>query len=144
MKTKVNVWQVGFTNMKDYMLKKSEGLAYKKRGYVMVEVTKGWEEDVWDLLNWSCWTSKKPEDVYSSLDHCNSDIVLQIEGTTQYKCAMSVGFKNCNSFEDAVATLKNHIYNLWPLEEVHRDYVAYKSDGKDVWGSNNNKDWFII
>ena len=150
MKVKVNVWQVGFDNIKAYMLRDSSRTACKERGYVLVENSEGWEEEVWNLLNWSCWNYNekgnvvKPEDVHSSLDHCNADIIVQIDGTSLYKAAQSIGFKDFHTLEDAVADMKKHPYELWPLVETPREYTRYKSNGKDVWGSNNDKDWFII
>ena len=144
MRIKVNVWQVGFDNIKAYMLREGEKAICKERGYVVIYNLENWEETVWDLLNWSCWTNMKPDNVFSSLDHCNSDVILQIDGTNDYRRAESVGWTTYNSLEDAINALKKTPYSLWPLVEVPRKYSHYTTDGKTVWGSNNDKDWFII
>lgn len=144
MKIKVNVWQVGFDNIEAYMLGEGEKAICKERGYVVIDDLKNWEETVWDLLNWSCWTNKKPDNVFSSLDHCNSDIVIQIEGSHEYKRAESMGWSHYATLEAAIEALKKTPYSLWPLAETPRSYTAYKTDGETVWGSNNNKDWYII
>ena len=144
MKVKVNVWQMGFTNMKAYMLGDSNGIACKERGYVLVENSEGWEEEVWNLLNWSCWTDKKPKDVHSPLEYCNSDVILQTDGTNEYKRAESVGWTDYTSLESAIDALKKTPYSLWPLKEVPREYTAYTVKNGVVMGSNDNKNWFII
>lgn len=144
MEIKVNVWQVGFDNIKAYMLREGEKAICKEKGYVVIDDLKNWEEEVWDLLNWSCWTDEKPENVHSSLEYCNSDIILQIEGKHQYKRAESVGWTNYTTLEAAIEALKKTPHSLWPLEGTPRSYTAYKTDGETVWGSNNNKDWYII
>ena len=144
MKVKVNVWQVGFDNIKAYMLRDSSGTAYKERGYVLVENSEGWEEEVWNLLNWSCWTDKKPEDVHSPLKYCNSDVILQIDGTSEYKRAESVGWTDYTSLESAIDALKKTPYSLWPLKEVPREYTIYTVKNGVVMGSNDNKNWFVI
>ena len=144
MKTKVNVWQVGFMDMKAYMLREGEKALCKERGYVVIEDMKNWEEEVWNLLNWSCWTDKKPDNVFSSLDHCNSDIILQIDGTDQFKRAESMGWTHYATLEAAIEALKKTPRSLWPLVEAPREYSHLKTDGKTVWGSNNGKAWFIM
>jgi len=150
MKVKVNVWQMGFDNIKAYMLRDSSGTACKERGYVLVENSEGWEEEVWNLLNWSCWNynekgdAVKPEDVHSSLDHCNADIIVQIDGTSLYKAAQFSGFKDFHTLEDAVADMKKHPYELWPLAETPREYTRYRTHGTNVFGSNDGETWHII
>lgn len=150
MKVKVNVWQVGFIDMKAYMLREGDKAVCKERGYVMIENKEGWEEDVWNLLNWSCWNydkngnAVKPDDVYSTLDHCNSDIILQIDGTDQFKRAESVGWTSYTSLEGAIEALKYDPHSLWPLAEASREYCSLKSNGRTVWGSNDGKNWVIL
>ena len=144
MKVKVNVWQMGFDNIKAYMLRDSNGTACKERGYVLVENTDGWEEEVWNLLNWSCWTDKKPEDVHSPLEYCNSDVILQIDGTNEYKRAESVGWTDYTSLESAIDALKKTPCSLWPLKEVPREYTTYTVKNGVVMGSNDDKNWFVI
>ena len=144
MKVKVNVWQMGFDNIKAYMLRDSSGTVCKERGYVLVENSEGWEEEVWNLLNWSCWTDKKPEDVHSPLEYCNSDVILQIDDTNEYKRAEIVGWTDYTSLESAIDALKKTPYSLWPLKEVSREYTTYTVKNGVVMGSNDNKNWFVI
>ena len=54
MKVKVNVWQVGFMDMVSNMLRQGDKAVCKERGYVLIEDKEDWEEEVWNLLNWSC------------------------------------------------------------------------------------------
>ena len=144
MKVKINVWQVGFMDMKAYMLRKGDKAICKERGYVLIEDEEDWEEEVWNLLNWSCWTDKKPKNVYSSLDHCNSDVVLQVDGTNDYRRAESVGWTKYNSLEQAINALKNDPHSLWPLAEAPREYCRLRSNGVTVEGSNDGKNWITL
>lgn len=150
MKVKVNVWQVGFMDMKSYMLREGDKAVCKERGYVMIENKEGWEEDVWNLLNWSCWNYDengnvvKPDDVYSSLDHCNSDVILQIDGTNDYRRAELVDWTKYNSLEQAMTALKNDPHSLWPLAEAPREYCRLRSNGVIVEGSNDGKNWITL
>ena len=144
MKVKVNVWQVGFMDMVSNMLRQGDKAVCKERGYVLIEDKEDWEEEVWHLLNWSCWSYKKPEDVYSSLDHCNSDIILQIDGTNHYMRAEHVGWTEYPSLEGAIDALKKTPDSLWPLIEAPSSYHSYSTDGKIVYGSNDGKNWEII
>ena len=145
MKVKVNVWQVGFMDMKAYMLREGNEAVCKERGYVMVDSKTDWEEAAWELLNWSCWTDKKPEDVYSSLDHCNSDVILQIDDTNDYRRAESIGWTKYNSLEQAVTALKNDPHSLWPLAEASREYHSLRTNGVTVEGSNDGgKNWITL
>lgn len=144
MKVKVNVWQVGFMDLKAYMLREGDKAICKERGYVMVENKKGWEEEAWNLLNWSCWTGRKPKDVYSSLDHCNSDVILQVEGTDNYRVAEPIGWTTYDSLKSAAAAFKKDPYSLWPLAEAPREYKRLRSNGITVEGSNDNKNWVTL
>lgn len=144
MKVKVNVWQVGFMDMKAYMLREGDKAICKERGYVMVENKENWEDDAWNLLNWSCWTDRKPKDVYSSLEYCNSDVVLQIDGTDNYRRAESIGWTTYDSLEGAVAALKKTPHCLWPLAEAPREYKRLRSNGTTVEGSNDGKNWITL
>lgn len=150
MKVKVNVWQVGFMDMKVCMLREGDKAICKERGYVLVENSEGWEEEVWNLLNWSCWNyneegnAVKPEEVHSSLDHCNADIIVQIDGTSLYKAAQFSGFKDFHTLEDAIADMKKHPYELWPLAEAPREYSSFRFDGVTVEGSNDGKNWITL
>lgn len=144
MKEKVNVWQVGFMDRKSSMLKDGSQAVCKERGYVLVENDEYWEEEAWNLLNWSCWTDEKPEDVHSQLDHCNADIIVQKEGTCCYKAAQFAGFKNYSSLDMAVEDLKSHPCELWCFPEAPREYSRYKTDGETVWGSNDSETWVKI
>ena len=130
---KVNVWQVGYSNMKDYMLRNNNSQC-KERGYVLLESDgEDWEEEVWNLLNWSCWTQDKPSNVHSLLDHCNADIILQIENTNTFRVALFSGFKSYSTLQDAYKALQYTPWELWPFPEVHRESGRYKSDGEKVW-----------
>ena len=145
MKVKVNVWQVGFMDMKAYMLREGDKAVCKERGYVMVDSKTNWEETVWDLLNWSCWTSRKPDEVHSSLEYCNSDVIIQIDGRNDYRRAESVGWSRYNSLEQAVTALKNDPHSLWPLAEAPREYRKLRSNGVTVEGSNDDgKTWITL
>lgn len=44
---KVNVWQLGYTNRKDFKEDNRANAVCRGRGYVEVENKKGWEEEVW-------------------------------------------------------------------------------------------------
>jgi len=137
-------------DMKAYKLRQTDKAICKERGYVLVEDKEGWEEDVWNLLNWSCWNyddhgnAIKPEVVHSPLDHCNSDIILQIDGTDEYRAAQFCGFESFRSLETAVKNLKSPHHDLWPLAEAPREYSYLKSDGQTVWGSNDGKNWITL
>ena len=145
MKVKINVWQVGFMDLKAYMLREGDKAICKERGYVMVDSKTHWEDTAWDLLNWSCWTDEKPKDVHSSLDHCNSDVILQIDGTNDYMRAESIGWTKYNSFEQAVTALKNTPNSLWPFTEAPREYSKLRSNGVTVEGSNDGgKTWITL
>lgn len=132
---KVNVWQVGYTTQRDYVLR--ENAQCRNMGYVEIPETDDWEDEVWNLLNWSCWTSYKPETVHSPLDHCNSDIILQSEGSTEYMCAKFIGWEVCQSLDSAVYNLQHDkSRNLWPFKGVpFRSGYTKIRDGKAYWQS---------
>lgn len=129
---KVNVWQVGYVSQKDCILDNRDKAACRPSGYVEVQPSQHWEEEVWDLLNWSCYTSKKPEQVHSPLDHCNADIILQIEGSDVFKYAQFVGFKDANSLEEAVEGINTGYETIWPFQDVPRikGYAHTTDDGR--------------
>lgn len=145
---KVNVWQVGYTTQRDYVLE--ENAQCRNMGYVEIPEMENWEEEVWNLLNWSCWTFDKPESVHSPLDHCNSDIVIQIEGTDVYKAAMFIGWKPCNSLNTAVDSVKKN--ELWPFSDMRsalRSGRTMVRNGKAYWqsiedGRANKENWIEI
>ncbi len=119
---KVNVWQVGYTTREDWHNRTNP--VCREMGYVTIpDDSEGWEEKVWNLLNWSCWnyndegTAVKPDEVHSPLDHCNSDIILQIENSNIYKYAKFIGFGESSSLKNAVAHIidGNH---LWPFSDI--------------------------
>lgn len=118
---KINIFVVGF-NEADW--KKNpcnrDNLCIADAGYV--EVKEFDPEDIWNLLNWSCWTSEKPKEVeHSPLTHCNSDIALNIDGTNVYYCACSFGWKKitANSIKEVLQSFKTSKKNFsfWPLYE---------------------------
>lgn len=139
---KVNVWQVGYTTMRDYVLRNNAQC--RNMGYVEIRDTEdGWEEDVWNLLNWSCWTGAKPENVHSPLDHCNSDVILQIEGKRLYRSAQFVGWKSSDSLEKAVDKVRDN--TLWPFKDVHFTGGHTRIiDGKAYWQRDHDSDWIEI
>jgi hypothetical protein len=146
---KVNVWQVGYTTERDYVLR--ENAQCCNMGYVEVPETEDWEEKVWNLLNWSCWTSDKPENVHSPLDHCNSDVILQSEGSTRYMCAKSIGWEIHLSLDSAVYSLQHdNRHHLWPFEDVpFRSGYTMVRDGKAYWqsiedGKADRENWIEI
>ena len=151
MKIKVNVWQVGYLSMVAYIHRDEEAIVCKERGYVELEEQDLWEEEVWHLLNWGCWNynkegkTVKPAEVHSQLDHCNSDIILQIEGTNSFKAAQSVGFKEYDSLNEAIASYKEGgFFNVGPLMECPRKAGHYTiKDDKVMW-SKDNKNWEIV
>jgi hypothetical protein len=124
-KIKVNVWQVGYTTLKDYACSNRKNAKCVDKGYVLLNSLDDlWEETVWNLLNWSCWNTDdngnaiKPESVKSPLDHCNSDIILNIEGTNIYKYAKNSGFGVADSLKGAIEKITNECCDFWPFPEV--------------------------
>jgi len=120
---KVNVWQVGYTTERDWI--DCVNPVCREMGYVIIsDNTEDWEEKVWHLLNWSCWNfdekgiSHKPEEVHSPLRYCNSDVIFQIDGSGEYKCAKPVGFEDSFSLEDAIKKFMNGRRRLWPFYDA--------------------------
>lgn len=68
-------------------------------------------EDVFNLLNWSCWREIKPENVYSPIDHCASGIILNIAESTDFYLSMSIGWKKFNSFLELFSWFKDNWNN---------------------------------
>ena len=62
---KVHVWQLGYAAFKDFALH-NNNVECRQMGYVEV-ADEGSSQDlrdrVWELLNWSCWAEKKPDEV---------------------------------------------------------------------------------
>lgn len=125
-KIKVNVWQMGYTNLEDFEKTNKGNAKCVNKGYVLLNsLDDYWEETVWHLLNWSCWNydeekgeNVKPKSVHSPLTHCNSDIILNIEGTNTYKYAKSIGFGEANSLEEAIKQMFKCFCNFWPFPGV--------------------------
>ena len=121
---KVNIWQVGFVSVDDWKTNDKRKAVCRPMGYVEVEDADNWEEDVWNLLNWSCWNydtngdAIKPECVHSPLTHCNSDVILQAEGTKVYRCAKSFGWGTHKTLKYAIRAIKTGYHNLWPFSDV--------------------------
>lgn len=130
---KVNIWQVGYTTQRDFILE--ENLVCREMGYVEIDPTDQWEESVWELLNWSCWSREgKPENVHSPLDHCNSDIILQIDGTSIYRGAMFLGWRAYSSLEEAVASASIEGHRFYPFSDVKfRSGFRKVENGKAYW-----------
>ena len=148
---KINVWKIGYTTFKDYLLGNKENTKYIDQGYVMIENTDDlWEEDVWHLLNWSCWNyddsgnAIKPESVHSPLDHCNSDIIINIDGTNIYKYAKDVGFGDATSLDDAFNKAIDDFCNFWPLSGVKRTSGEVKHTPDNKVLQKINGEWIEI
>ena len=149
-KIKVNVWQMGYTTFKDYVNWNKENAKYVNKGYVLLDnLDNHWEETVWHLLNWSCWNTDdegntiKPESVQSPLDHCNSDVILNIDGTNTYKYAKSFGFGEADSLRDASKKMINDFCSFWPFPGVKRTGGQIKREGDKVYQCINGK-WIEI
>lgn len=144
---KVNVWQVGYPSFKDYILK-SENVEVREMGYVEIPSIECWEEEVWHLLNWSCWNyddngdAFKPNNVHSTLDHCNSDIILHVVGTYGYKTAMPIGWATYSSLDHAINSFKERRHSLWPFSDVKfcGGYTKIEN-GKAYIKKNNRSSW---
>lgn len=140
---KVNIWQVGYTTCKDWVLRQRQQAQCQSKGYVLLEDKdreNDWEELVWHLLNWSCWTEVKPESIHSPLDHCNTDVILQIEGEKEYSIPKFMGFEKCSSLDEAAKILQNS-HELWPFSNVEGRSGSYTvRNGKALW-SENDIDW---
>ena len=139
-KIKVNVWQMGYTTFKDYVMGDKEKAECRPMGYVLLDDDEDWAEETWNLLNWSCWNydengdyAIKPESVFSPLDHCNSDIIVQIDGTDVFMCADFAVWTMKHSLADAVQSMKNGYNEFWPFEEVRRGSGHIKRDGDKTY-----------
>ncbi len=148
-KIKVNVWQVGYITFKDHACSNRKNAKCVDKGYVLLDsLDDQWEETVWHLLNWGCWNTDdngnaiKPESVKSPLDHCNSDVILNIEGTNIYKYALSVGFGEADSLKRAIEKITNEC-DFWPFPEVKRTSGAIKHEDDKVFQNINGK-WIEI
>lgn len=133
---KVKVYQVGYTTQRDYLL--HENAKYREMGFVEIpENIEGWEEKVWDLLNWSCWTDVKPTNVKSPLDHCNSDVILQIDGSCTYRYAKFVGWGEASSLIEALEGIQQ-AGEFWPFYDSRcsfKDGLTKVENGKAYWMS---------
>lgn len=112
---KYNILQMGYPTVEDWKNHNAGTIQFKERGYAMVEDNEG-QEKVWDLCNWSCYADAKPENLHSELTHCNSDIVVWVEGSGEYWVAEPAGWKKFQTLEEA----KRHMlaksrYEAWPL-----------------------------
>lgn len=148
-KIKINVWQMGYTTFKDYACSNRQNAKCVNKGYVLLDnLENHWEETVWHLLNWSCWNTDdegnaiKPESVQSPLDHCNSDVILNIDGTNTYKYAKSFGFGEADSLEGAIKKITNEC-DFWPFPEVKRTSGAIRHKDNKVF-QNINGEWIEI
>ena len=115
---KVYIWQGGFTSRNDR--KERINPECRAKGYILLpEDLKDWEwkEYVWEQLNWGCWADKKPDNVFSPLDHCNSDIIIHEEGTSEYYRAASVDWVTYYSLEGAIQDLLKNTEELWMFPE---------------------------
>lgn len=116
---KVNIFVIGFDEADwEKNPRNRNNLHIASAGYAEVEEFNA--EELWNSLNWSCWTDKKPKEVkHSPLTHCNSDIALNIDGTNVYHCALSAGWKKitADSVEEVLQFFKTSKKNFsfWPL-----------------------------
>lgn len=79
-------------------------------------------DELWDLLNWGCWTDEKPKEVeHSPLTHCNADVILNIDGTNVYHCALTCGWHEvtADSLSKVLSYYKvsRRVFGFWPLYE---------------------------
>lgn len=145
-KIRVNIWQMGYTSFKDHLISDKSKASCKNMGFVILENKEDlWEETVWNLLNWSCWNFDKnnepikPDNVISPLDHCNSDIIINIEGSNEYKYAKHCGWGKANSLEDAEKKMKEDFCSFWPFSDVKRTSGSVKCDNGKVFQEINGK-----
>ena len=122
---KVNVWQVGFESVDDWKQHDNRKAKCRPMGYVEMEECEKWEDEVWHLLNWGCWNYDdksekyvKPTEVHSPLTHCNSDVILQVEGTQVYRCAKSFGWGTHVTLKYAIRAIKNGHHSIWPFSDA--------------------------
>lgn len=148
-KIKINVWQVGYTTFKDYASSNRKNAKCINKGYVLIDnLDNYWDETVWHFLNWSCWNiddngnAIKPESVQSPLDHCNSDVILNIDGTNIYKYTKSFGFGEADSLRDAINKITLEC-NFWPFPNVKRTSGAIKCKDDKVFQCINDE-WVEI
>ena len=128
---KVNVWQMGYTNKKDFKEDNRANAVCRGRGYVLLpnrsvyksiddilEDSPYWEEEVWDTLNWGSHTNKKPDNVHSTLNHCNSDIILHVDGTKEWRWAKCIGFGRAKTLQEAIRLMKTEsTCGFWMFSE---------------------------
>ncbi|MBR4591153.1 MAG: hypothetical protein IKO36_10905 [Bacteroidaceae bacterium] len=116
---RVNVWKVGYTNIEDYKNNNKNNAVCKQQGYVKVNLEELWEEEVWRLLNWGAYSTKKPKNVYSDITHCNSDVIFHIKGTDEWLYAKSIGFGHATSLKDAIEQMKKDtLSQFWAFPEA--------------------------
>ena len=140
---KVNVWQVGYATYRDFVLRDSRKAVCRLVGYVEIEPCDNWQEKVWDFLNWGCWTKHKPSNVHSYITHCNSDVILQVEGTDKYLRAKTVGWGRHKSLKCAVDAVKKGF--LWPFYNVKKKSGrAEVIDGKPYFCESGKDEWVEI
>lgn len=102
------VWQTGYTTCRDEVLRDTSKAVTLPKGFVIADSI----EEAWDLLNWSCWTSKKPIEVISDMEYCNSDIILS-NNFNEFWYAKPIGWGVTKTLEDAIAGIKQD--RLTPL-----------------------------
>lgn len=145
---KVHVWQLGYPVFKDFALH-NNNIECRSMGYVTVEDEGSYQDlrdHVWELLNWACWAEKKPEEVHSTLDHCNGDIILKFEDEEVYHVCLSIGWTTAESLELAVnASKSGDIAEFWPFPEVHKKSGQIKViDGKPYIRESGDSKWIEI
>ena len=153
MSIKINVWQLGYTTFKDYALRNKQNAKCVEKGYVEIENTDDlWEEGVWNLLNWSCWNydesgnAVKPESVHSPLDHCNSDIIINIDGTNTYKYSKHYGWGETKSLDDAIKEMvDDYCYcEFWPFRDVKRTSGRIRQTSENTVLQEIDGEWIEI
>lgn len=140
---KVNVWQMGYTTIRESVLGDRDKAVCRPMGHVFLEETYHWEEDVWHLLNWGCWSENgKPEGVHVPIDHCGSDVIIQKEGENTFWCASIAGWQCFYTLDEAIKAMRVGFYTLWPFYDVRRVSGHYTAKrGKVYWRLNNEDEW---
>lgn len=139
---RINVWQVGYNTTSDFVLQNKDKAECKQVGWIEPRQVHRWKDDVWDLLNWSCWTDEKPANVHSPLTHCNSDIILQRKGCKSFWAAKPFGWKECKSLDEAINEIKKVFHSIWLFYDAKRVSGEYTTrEGKALWRKNDKCEW---
>lgn len=114
MKKRYNIIQMVYPSVEDWKNRNTKSLTFKERGYAEFDNPNENHNSVWDLCNWSCYTDKKPENLHSELTHCNSDIVVWVEGSKEYYVAEPCGWAKFDTLERAKVYMLT-CSEAWPM-----------------------------